>query len=348
MSTTETTGSATTARTVSFDRQRWLAILATYRIWPVLLLLVGLAAAASGGVILRPSNLLAILFIAAPTAIAASGQTLVILTGGIDLSVASIWILGSVVAAGMAASGWDLSLSVAAALGIGLVGGALNGALVALLRLPPLITTLGSLSIGEGIARIYTGNSPILSVPAAYKALGGASFLGMPIPTLILTTVVMILVFVMHRMAVGKQVYAVGGNVVAARYAGLGVTGTLVFVYTASGVLAALAGLVQSAYVQEALTNVDMDTLFLTIGGVVVGGTSLTGGSGRVVNSVGGVLVIVIVENMMNILGISPLAAEGVLGLIVLLAVYLNVGFDLARLSNWFAVQRASPRAPNS
>ena len=325
-----------------------LAALATYRIWPVLLLLIGLAAVASGGVMLRPSNLLAILFIASPTAIAALGQTLVILTGGIDLSVASIWILGSVVAASLAAAGWDLPACVAAALAIGLAGGLANGLLVAVLRLPPLITTLGTLSVGEGIARVYTGNSPILTVPTAYKALGSASFAGVPIPTLILVSLMLALVFAMHRMAIGRQVYAVGGNAVAARYAGLSVTATLVFVYAASSVLAALAGLVQSAYIQEALTNVDMNTLFATIGGVVVGGTSLTGGQGRIINSVGGVLVVVIVENMMNILGVSPFAAEGVLGGIVLLAVYLNVGFDPKQLANWLVRPATSAQPPGA
>ena len=318
-------------------RRRILAALSTYRIWPVLILLMALAAAASGGIFLRPSNLVAILFIAAPTAIAALGQTLVIMTAGIDLSVAAVWVLAAVLAAGLANDGWALPFCVLAALGVGFLGGLMNGALIAFLRVPPLITTLGTLSVGEGIARVYTGNSPVLSVPPAYKALGASYFGPLPLPTLVLISIVLALVFVMHRMAMGRRVYAVGGNLAAARYAGLNVVGTLFFVYIASGLLASLAGLLQSAYVQEALTNVDMDTLFATIGGVVVGGTALTGGSGRIVNSVGGVLVIVVVENMMNILGISLLLSEGVLGAIVLAAVYLNIGFNPNALNAWIA-----------
>ena len=316
-------------------RRRAILALSTYRIWPVLILLMAGAALASGGMFLRPSNLVAILFVAAPTTIAALGQTLVIMTAGIDLSLVAIWVLSAVIAAGLANGGWGLPVCILAALAIGLAGGVVNGCLVAVLRVPPLITTLGTLSIGEGITRVYTGNSPILSVPPAYKALGSAFFGPVPLPTLILLTVVLLLVFVMHRMSIGKQVYAVGGNPVAARYAGLRVASTLIFVYAASGVLAALAGLVQSAYVQEALTNVDMDTLFVTIGGGVVGGTALTGGSGRIINSVGGVLVIVVVENTMSILGVSPLLSEGVLGVIVLVAVYLNVGFNPNVLHTW-------------
>jgi ribose/xylose/arabinose/galactoside ABC-type transport system permease subunit len=110
---------------------------------------------------------------------------------------------------------------------------------------------------------------------------------------------------------------------------------TLIFVYAVAGVLAALAGTLQAAYLQEALPNIDMNTLFAIIGGVVVGGTALTGGHGHVINSIGGVLVIMIVQNLMNILGLSPLLEEGVLGAIVIFAVYLNIGFDWQVLRTW-------------
>lgn len=344
-----TTAGSSLSTTNDFDfmRGHLTAVLSTYRIWPVLILLLAGAALASGGIFLRPSNLVAMLFVAAPTTIAALGQTLVIMTAGIDLSVAAVWVLSAVIAAQLATDGWSLAVSVLSALCVGLAGGLANGCLVAVLRVPPLITTLGTLSICEGIARVYTGNSPILSVPPDYKALGGSYFGPVPLPTLILLTVVLLLIFIMHRMAIGKQVYAVGGNPVAARYASLPVTAVLIFVYAASGALAALAGLIQSAYVQEALTTVDFDTLFATIGGVVVGGTALTGGSGRVINTVGGVLVIVVVENTMNILSVSPLLSEGVLGTIVLVAVYLNVGLNPRLLLAWFeAATKPIPPRP--
>jgi len=309
--------------------------LAEYRIWAVLAALLAAAAIASNGVVLRPSNLIAILFIAVPTALAALGETLVIITAGIDLSVAAIWVLSGVTGAGLAAAGIPLPLAVAAALAVGGIGGLVNGLLIAVLKVPPLITTLGTLSIGEGIARVVTGNVPILSVPNAYSALGSAYAGPLPLPVLILAAAALALTFVLARMVVGRRIYATGGNATAAHYAGLRVGATLVFVYVASGVCAALAGVVHSAYLEEAMPNVDMNALFAVIGGVVVGGTSLMGGSGNVINSIGGVLVIVVVENMMNILGVSPLLAEGVLGFIVLVAVYLNVGFNPAIFSVW-------------
>ena len=143
-------------------------------------------------------------------------------------------------------------------------------------------------------------------MPPDYKALGGSCFGPVPLPTLILLTVVLLLIFIMHRMAIGEQVYAVGGNPVAARYASLPVTAVLIFVYAASGALAALAGLIQSAYVKSP-HNCGLRHAVRDNRRDVVGGTALTGGSGRVINTVGGVLVIVVVENTMNILSVSPL-----------------------------------------
>ena len=330
-------------------RQKIASGLAIYRIWVVLIFLMIGAAVVSSGIFLRPSNLLSLLFIAAPTAIAAMGQTLVIMTGGIDLSVAAIWVLSAVVSAGLARAGMSLPMCVLAAIAVGFIGGLLNGCLVAVFRVPPLIATLGTLSVGEGVARVYTGNSPILSVPEAYQALGSSSFGSVPLPAIILAAFVLLLIFIMQRMKMGRQIYAVGGNPIAANFAGLPVRQTLIFVYAASGILAAVAGLLQSAYVQEALPNIDMNTLFATIGGVVIGGAALSGGSGLVLNSVGGVLVIVVVENMMNIVGVSPFLSQGVLGAIVLLAVYLNVGFDPKVLYRWlwrFSVRSRSHEGP--
>jgi ribose transport system permease protein len=303
-------------------------VVAAYRIWPVLLLLVICAAIASHGIFLRPSNLISILFITAPTALASIGETLVILTAGIDLSVAAVWTLSAVVAGSLVSSGVNLPVAIAAALCVGLSVGIINGVLIGLLRIPPLITTLGTLSAGEGVSRVYTGNMPVLSMPSSYGALGSADFGPFPLPVLILLTATLALTFVMIRMTVGKCIYAVGGNSVAAHYAGIPVARSLIFAYSVSGLLAALAGILQSAYVLEALPNVDMQTLFAVIAGVVVGGTALTGGRGNIINSVGGVLVIVTVENTMDILGISPFFTDGVLGIIVLFAVYLNLGFE--------------------
>ncbi len=307
---------------------QWIgAVIAEYRIWPVLALLVVLASWASGGIFLRSSNLVNVVFLASPIAIAAFGQTLVILTSGIDLSVAAVWVLSAVAGSSIAAAGHGVLAASIAALAMGAGFGGVNGLLIAYLRVPPLIATLGALAVGEGLARVYTGNEPILSVPPSYAALGNSYFGPVPLPVLAMLTALLAIMFLAQRTVLGKEIYAVGGNVVAARYAGLRVSGALMVAYTVSGLLAGLAGLLHSAYIQEAVPNVDLNTLFEVIAGVVVGGAALEGGRGKVLNSLAGVLVIVMIENLMNILGVSPFFVQGVLGLIVLVAVYLNVGF---------------------
>jgi ribose transport system permease protein len=316
-------------------RNNRLGFLYAFRIWLVLFVLMILGAIVSGGVSARPSNVMAVLINSAPTAVATLGQTLVILTAGIDLSAAGVWVFSAVVGASLASGGVGLGLAVSASLAIGLGFGLMNGLLIAVLGVPPLVTTLGTLSMSEGLARVYTGNVPVLTLPASFIALGGWYFGPVPLSVLILLTALLTIIFVTDRTIIGTSIRAVGFNPIAAKYAGLRVTATLIFVYAVAGVLAALAGILQAAYLQEALPNVDMNTLFAIIGGVVVGGTALTGGHGHIVNSLGGVLVIMIVQNLMNILGISPLLEEGVLGAIVICAVYLNIGFDGQVLRAW-------------
>jgi ribose transport system permease protein len=316
-------------------RSHRLRSLYAFRIWLVLFALMILGAIVSQGVSARPSNVMAVLINSAPTAVAALGQTLVILTAGIDLSAAGVWVFSAVVGASLASGGVGLGFAMSASLAIGLGFGLMSGLLIAVLGVPPLVTTLGALSMSEGLARVYTGNVPILTLPASFIALGGWYFGPIPISILILVTALLTLIFVTDRTIIGASIRAVGFNPLAAKYAGLHVTATLIFVYAVAGVLAALAGTLQAAYLQEALPNIDMNTLFAIIGGVVVGGTALTGGHGHVINSIGGVLVIMIVQNLMNILGLSPLLEEGVLGAIVIFAVYLNIGFDWQVLRTW-------------
>jgi ribose transport system permease protein len=297
-----------------------------YRIWFVLVLLMVIATLISGGIFIRGSNLINILFTATPIAIAAIGQTFVILTGGIDLSVAAVWVVASVTGASLAVSGQSVAVCIIVAVAIGVIMGLVNGLIIAYLRIPAMIATLGMLSVGEGLARIYRGNQPILSMPTAYNSLGSAYFGPVPFPILVLLVILLAAIFFSSRTVVGKEIYAVGGNMAAAEYSGLRVRFALCVCYALSGALAAIAGILQSTYINLAVPNVNSSTQFSVIAAVVVGGTKMIGGEGTVINTIAGVLVILTIENVMNILGISPLAEEGVLGLVTLIAVYLNVG----------------------
>ncbi len=301
-------------------------VVRAYRIWLILLLLMAVATVASSGNFIHPSNLINDLFIAAPLGIAAIGQTLVILTAGIDLSVASVWILAAVIAGTVVNHGTPPIAALALAMLVGALAGAINGIVMVMLKVSPLIVTLGMLVMAEGTARIYTSNNPILSMPAAFQALGRTSFGPLPGMVLVWMLLVIVMEVIVRRTVLGKTTYAVGGNPTASRYFGLPVAACLITVYCLSGIFAALAGTLQGAYLNIAVPNADLTTLFDVIAGVVIGGASLFGGEGKLVNTMGGVLVVVVIENTLRIMGVSSLVFQAVVGLIIVGAVYLNVG----------------------
>jgi ribose transport system permease protein len=314
------------ARGFKTGRSALAEVVKHYRIWLILLLLMMIATAASSGIFIRPSNLINDLFIAAPLGIAAIGETLVILTGGIDLSVASVWILAAVVAGTVANQGAPPPVALLIALLVGALAGAINGLVVIFLKVSPLIVTLGMLVMAEAMARIYTSNNPILSLPVGFQALGNSSVGPLPGQVLVWIVLVIAMGIVIARTILGKTIYAVGGNPIASRYFGLPVDACLFTVYCLSGVFAALAGTLQSAYLNIAVPNADLTTLFDVIAGVVIGGASLFGGEGKLVNTMGGVLVVVVIENTLRIVGVSQLVFQAVVGLIIVGAVFLNVG----------------------
>jgi ribose/xylose/arabinose/galactoside ABC-type transport system permease subunit len=159
-----------------------------------------------------------------------------------------------------------------------------------------------------------------------FRALGNTSVGPLPGQVLVWIVLVIVMGIITARTILGKTIYAVGGNPIASRYFGLPVDACLFTVYCLSGVFAALAGTLQSAYLNIAVPNADLTTLFAVIAGVVIGGASLFGGEGKLVNTMGGVLVVVVIENTLRIVGVSQLVFQAVVGLIIVGAVFLNVG----------------------
>jgi ribose/xylose/arabinose/galactoside ABC-type transport system permease subunit len=299
-----------------------------YSIWIILVALFILATAISSGAFIRPSNLINVLFMGAPIGICAIGEVFVILTAGIDLSVASTWILAGVVGASLSKAGFSPIIALLIALLTSLVVGAVNGWIIAYLDVSPLIATLGTLTAIEGLTRILTGNMPVMSLPNGYRFVGSWNIGPVSIQTVLWIVLIIAAVWLMKKTVLGRTIFAIGGNPVAAKYSGLSVGKGLFAVYCMSGLLAGLAGILNSAYLNIATPNVDMNTLFDVIAGCVVGGVSLFGGKGNIINTVAGVLVIVAIENLLSILGVSPLIFQGVIGVVIVLAVLLNISFD--------------------
>lgn len=282
-------------------------------------------------VFLSPSNLEAVISRVVAIAVVAVGMTLVILTGGIDLSVGSLIALAAVVGAliiskmgGESASGLVVFLGFAGAiLTCGLVG-MLSGWLVAQFKVAPFITTLAFMMMARGFAKKITGGFTIESLPDAMTWLGQGKTLGIPNTILILLILYIIAHLFMSQTRFGRYIYAVGGNEESARLSGVPVKSVIIFVYLVCGLCAGLGGCIQASQIKVGTPNIGVMFELYVIAAVVVGGTSLSGGSGRVIGTLIGALIIGVIQNGMNLMGLKQFTQDIVLGAVILFAVLLD------------------------
>lgn len=263
------------------------------------------------------------------------GMTLVILSGGIDLSVGAILALSGAVAAGLLKKGIAipafevlLQFTPAGAMIAGVVVGCAlgwcNGAVITRFQLPPFVATLGMLSIARGLTMLWTGGFPITGLGPSFSYLGSGAFLGMPIPVWIMAVLVAIFVVLTRRTRFGRHLYAVGGNERAARLTGLNVNRIKIAVYTLAGGLAGVAGLIITARNDSAQPNAGLGYELDSIAAVVIGGSSLSGGRGSVMGTVLGCLIIGVLNSGLFLLNVSPFWQQVIKGLVILLAVAID------------------------
>lgn len=258
--------------------------------------------------------------------ILAVGVTFVILTGGIDLSVGSVMALVGVIAGSMLtlAAPFPMPFGIMAGLAVGCICGLVSGALVAYLRLPSFVATLGMLSMARGLTLIYTDGRPIPNLIPAFKWLGGGNVAGIPVPALILLAVFVIAWVTLKHTSFGRYVYAVGGNERAAKASGVSTWFVISMAYVVSGLLAGLAGLLLTARTTAALPQAGVGYELDAIAAVVIGGTSLAGGRGTLVGSLFGALIIGTLNNGMDLLGISSNYQQFLKGAIIIAAVIVD------------------------
>lgn len=271
-------------------------------------------------------NLQTIGVAAAPFALIALGQTLVILTGGIDLSVGSIIALSAMTAA-VTVKGHPerLWLCVLVALFVGLAAGAVNGFLVAKVNVPPFIATLGMLAIASGLAYVVGGGAPINGLPGDFGKIANTQIFGLQIPVLVMIVGVIVLATVMHRTSYGMRIYAVGGNPVAAEIAGVK-TGRILFsVYALSGLLAGLSGVMLASRVISGPPNLGQGYELDAIAAVVIGGASLLGGRGSIWGTALGLLLIQTLNNGLDILVVPAYWQSVIKGVLIIAAVAVDV-----------------------
>ena len=252
------------------------------------------------------------------------GMTFVILTGGIDLSVGSIVGLAGAIAAGILVSTENVFLAILAALGIGIVCGAINGFFVAQCEIPPFIATLGMMTLLRGCVLVYTKGAPIAIKVDAYKFIGKGTILGVPVPILLLVILYLIAHYILNQTGFGRSIYALGGNKEAARLSGIRVKYSEWIVYIFNGLMSGIAAIVLTARLGSAQSTsgegIEMDA----IAAVILGGTSLSGGTGFVLPTVIGAMIMGIIDNILTIMNVNPHATNIVKGAVVLLAVMVD------------------------
>lgn len=255
----------------------------------------------------------------------ATGMTMVIILGGIDLSVGSVIALSGCVAAGCVVNmGLPEVAAFLIAILIGAAVGMFNGVVICKTNIPPFIVTLASMNITKGIALVYTQGAPIRCMTDAFK-FPGAGYIGpIPTPVILMLIIFVIAVMLVNRTHFGRHIYAVGGNAQAASFSGINVQKVKFWVYTFTGIMAGIAGVVIASRLYSGQPRSGEGAEMDAIAAVVVGGTSMSGGSGRLGGTLIGVLIIGVLNNGLNLMGVDSNWQYIVKGFVILLAVYVD------------------------
>lgn len=280
---------------------------------------------ATSGSFLTSKNIFNVLRQISTNMFLACGMTMVIILGGIDLSVGSIIALSGVLAAGCV-SRYNLPIAIALIVGvlIGLVIGVFNGFVISSTTIPPFIVTLATMNIARGLAKVYTGGSPVRVVTKEWQFIG-AGYVGfVPVPVILMIIVLIITALIMNKTKMGRHIYAVGGNAQAAVFSGIKVSRVKFFVHVFSGVMAGLAGIVLASRMYSGQPTAGEGAEMDAIAAVVVGGTSMAGGSGKIGGTIIGALIIGILNNGLNLLNVNSFWQDVVKGIVILLAVFID------------------------
>ena len=256
----------------------------------------------------------------------ALGMTFVILTGGIDLSVGSTLAVTSAIFAGLLQNGMNTILAILIALGLGLILGLINGFLITKGKLAPFIVTLATMTIFRGLTLVYTDGRPIAGPKDnfAFQFLGKGQFFGVPFQVILFALAFLILWTILNKTALGRKIYAVGGNEKASFISGINIDKVKISVYLISSLMAVLSGLVLTSRLNSAQPTAGVAYEMDAIAAVVLGGTSMAGGSGSLTGTLIGILILGVLNNGLNLLGVSSFYQQIVKGIVILIAVLID------------------------
>ncbi|KLO22248.1 ribose ABC transporter permease [Marinitoga sp. 1197] len=256
-------------------------------------------------------------------AVMAFGMTMVIISGGIDLSVGSIFALSAVIMASVLKTG-SIFLGIITALVIGALMGFVNGFIIAKGRIQPFIVTLATMAIGRSLTLVYTQGMPISGFSSSFRVIGRGDFFGIPYPIIIMLGTFTLIWYISSNTKLGLYTYAIGGNEMAAKLSGVKVVKYKIVIYMISGILSALSAILLTARLNSAQPTFGTGYELDAIAAVVLGGASLTGGKGSVVGTIFGALIMGIINNGLNLLNVSPFYQQAVKGIVILIAILLE------------------------
>lgn len=255
----------------------------------------------------------------------ACGMTMVIILGGINLSVGSVIAISGVIAAGCVSRyNMGIPVSFMIGIGLGLVFGLFNGFIISKTTIPPFIVTLATMNIARGLAGVYTGGSPVRVVSKEWQWLGAGYFAKIPVPVIIMALFFILSALIMNKTKIGRHIYAVGGNPLAARFSGINVARVKFLVYTYSGIMAGIAGVILASRMYSGQPTAGEGAEMDAIAAVVVGGTSMAGGSGKLGGTLIGALIIGILSNGLNLMNVNSFWQTVVKGVVILMAVFID------------------------
>lgn len=257
-------------------------------------------------------------------AILAAGQSIVIIAGGIDLSVGSILALSAVTIGTLVQAGVDPVVATAVGLFVGTLAGLVNGVIIAKGKIPPFIVTLGMLGIARGLALVMTNGVSHQVLTPFYLFIGNGKFLGLPIPIYFVFVTYAVVHIMLVKTTLGRHIYAIGGDERVARLQGIGVDQRKIIIYALSGFLAALAAVVMVGRLASTPPNVAQGIELQAIAAVIIGGISFVGGRGMVLTALVGAFIMAMITNGLNILGVSSFWQQVLIGIVIIAAVWLD------------------------
>lgn len=287
-------------------------------------LLIFLIGTCSNGNFLSIRNILSLFQQMSEMGIMAMGLTIVIITGGMDLSAGTTMGLCAVTSGLCLTRGLGVVPTLAVSLLVAVLCGVMNGILVAIIRIPPMIATLGTQMFFYGVALVLSQGNSISGIPQSFYFLGQDEVLGMPLQMVLLFVLAAFLIIMLRRSMTGKRLYAIGNNMKASLFSGIRTTRVLFFAYIMCSVMSCIAGNIQVSRVATARADMGTSFLMTCISAVVLGGTSINGGNGGIAGTVVGILIFAMIGNIMNLVGISSFWQQLATGSILVLVVVFN------------------------